>query len=101
MSMVVSSVSLLRSPIPRHIEGAGPDVDPTLSGVVLVSDIIYRIPSIRDGPAVCDHPAIQVLVSLRVRPNILSHISMGYKNRCAEILEELGTFAFHPGILWM
>ena len=30
--------------------------------VVLVGNIIYRISSISDGPAVCDHPAVQVLV---------------------------------------
>ncbi len=39
--------------------------------------------------------------SLRVRPNSLSQISMGYKRRGTEIFVELGAFAFHPGILRM
>lgn len=36
---------------------------------------------------------------LRVRLNSLSHISMGYKKRRAEIFVERRVFAFHPGIL--
>jgi hypothetical protein len=64
MSMIASSVWSVSAPIPWHFEGAGPDIDPNPSGVVLSSNIIYRISSIGDGPAVCDHPAVQVLVSL-------------------------------------
>jgi len=38
---------------------------------------------------------------LRVRPNSLSQISMGYNRRGTEIFVELGALAFHPGILRM
>jgi hypothetical protein len=40
-------------------------------------------------------------VSLRVRPNSLSQISMSYEKRGMEIFAELGAFAFHPGMLRM
>src|SRR5271169_2271352 len=65
MSIVASSVSPLRTPVSRHTKVARPDVDPTPSGSILVSDIIYRISSICDGPAVCDHPVDQVFVFLK------------------------------------
>jgi len=60
----VSIISPPSAPIPRQIEVARPDVDPTPAGGVLVSNVVYRISPIGDGPAVCDHPAVQVLVSL-------------------------------------
>ena len=40
MSMVTSSVSSLCAPIPGHIEVVRPDVDPALSGSVLVGDVV-------------------------------------------------------------
>jgi hypothetical protein len=51
----VSSVLPLRAPIPRHVEVAGPDVNPFLPGRVLVGYEINRILPISDGPAVCYH----------------------------------------------
>ena len=63
MSTVTSSISVLRPPIPRHVEAAGPDINPTRSGSSLVGCVIQRISSVGDGPAVCDHPAVQVFVS--------------------------------------
>jgi hypothetical protein len=44
MSIVVSSASALGTPISWHIEIAGPDVCATLSGGVLVNDVVLRIP---------------------------------------------------------
>src|SRR5205814_129392 len=44
MSIVVSSASALGTPISWHIEVAGPDVCATLSGGVLVNDVVFRIP---------------------------------------------------------
>jgi hypothetical protein len=43
MSVVVSPVSPLRTPIPRHIEVARPDVDPALPGRRLVRNVVYRM----------------------------------------------------------
>lgn len=60
--MIASIVPALRAPIPWHIEYTGPDIDPILSSVVLVCNIIYLISPISDGPAVCDHPPVQVFV---------------------------------------
>lgn len=59
--MIASIVSALRAPIPRHFEVTGPHVNPFSAGGVLVGDVIYRISSVCDGPAVCHHPAIEVL----------------------------------------
>src|SRR6202165_763003 len=44
MSIVVSSASALGTPIPWHVKVARPDVCATLSGGVLVNDVVFRIP---------------------------------------------------------
>jgi predicted anti-sigma-YlaC factor YlaD len=43
MSIVVSSASALGTPISWHIEVAGPDICATLSGGVLVNDVVFGL----------------------------------------------------------
>ena len=54
---------VLRAPVPRHVEGAGPDVNLTSARCSFLGYVIQGISSERDGPAVRDHPAVQVFIS--------------------------------------
>src|SRR5262245_48299138 len=59
----------MRPPVPWHVEIAGPDVEPTFSGGVLVNNVVPRIPPERNCPPVGDHPTVQVFASLEAHSN--------------------------------
>ena len=59
----------MRPPVPWHVEIAGPDVEPTFSGGVLVNNVVPRIPPERNCPPVGDHPTVQVFASLEADSN--------------------------------
>jgi hypothetical protein len=60
---------VLRAPIPRHVEGAGPDVNLTPACCSFVGYVIQGISSECDGPAIRDHPAVQVFISFEADGN--------------------------------
>lgn len=75
MSMVASSVSWLRAPIPWHVKVARPDIDTALSGSVLIGNLVYRISPKCDRPAVCHHAPAQVPILVGSSTSSASPIS--------------------------